>query len=347
MAASPSDPAIAAAYEINLVYNYSVFAALTVVSYEFCLTFADEYKCDNSSLEVFSNVLFELPTFILAAFSALRVFALLGRDYRVATCVFLLGLAPVVLNLYQSSQVTWYYIDDPVLGPSCYYQVLKSSSFVFETNVITAVIRLKYSTATLAGVLCTITADIISIVITWIKTYLHVREASSVGIQVGFGATLLEYAYIQLTFTVQITDPMSSNRVLCIVNLTGGFTMLIPALQSANPVSPFTYVLPNIMLSRFLLNLRQARHRESGDLARFSQFSAPNFRMPSLSNIIGNLGEPLAAAGEDILEDEPRVDAEIREDCDDAFSSSGGEEQASGVLYPVDVEIEEVLRESV
>lgn len=54
-------------------------------------------------------------------------------------------------------------------------------------------------TVTLASVLCTISADVVAIVITWIKTYYHVREAYSAGIKVSFGATLLRYGRAKLT----------------------------------------------------------------------------------------------------------------------------------------------------
>lgn len=49
------------------------------------------------------------------------------------------------------------------------------------------------------------------------------------------------------------------------------------------------------MLSRFLINLRQvdSSHKTSFSNGGQSRFSVPNFRMPTMDNVIGNLGESL------------------------------------------------------
>ena len=53
------------------------------------------------------------------------------------------------------------------------------------------------------------------------------------------------------------------------------------------------FSLQPILVSRFLVNLRQADVPEgSGAVARFSQFSVPNFRVPTMQTIVGNMGEP-------------------------------------------------------
>ncbi len=51
-----------------------------------------------------------------------------------------------------------------------------------------------------------------------------------------------------------------------------------------------------IIISRFLINLREADGGTQGstlmsDGAHFSRFSAPGFRVPTLDDVIGNLGE--------------------------------------------------------
>ena len=56
---------------------------------------------------------------------------------------------------------------------------------------------LTHVTATLAGTISAIAADIIAITTTWIKTYRHIREAASVGANVGFSVVLLGYGKMQ------------------------------------------------------------------------------------------------------------------------------------------------------
>lgn len=56
--------------------------------------------------------------------------------------------------------------------------------------------------------------------------------------------------------------------------------------------------LPQILVSRFLINLRgAAEHIASDDTAmqHFSRFSVPGFRVPTstVDRVVGNLGEPL------------------------------------------------------
>ena len=53
--------------------------------------------------------------------------------------------------------------------------------------------------------------------------------------------------------------------------------------------------LQPILISRFLINLREAHQPEGSTSAgHFSRFSAPNFRVPTIASIVGDMGEPLA-----------------------------------------------------
>ncbi|KAJ3553986.1 hypothetical protein NM688_g3335 [Phlebia brevispora] len=313
---STSSAEIISAYRADLIYNYSVFAALTIVCYEFIATFRHEYelvwkrrwtgatwlflanrystlvnivatvypanaqtcpRCYNYPLQYFLTVLENLPMIIIAVFSALRVFALLGRAYIPAAFTFALNLVPVAVAFYQTSQARYYYVDDPVLGSSCYCNSLISPLVVFYSEEL---LRSYLDNAD------TFHSDSYRYI-----TYRHVREASSIDVNVGFGGALLRYG--SLFFT-----------------------------------------LPNIILSRFLINLRQINAPESGSAANFSRFSPPNFRMPStpsMPSIIGNLGEPLAD-NEDDLDDEDYVVADADEDGTGAAVNSGEEVETSDVM---------------
>lgn len=52
--------------------------------------------------------------------------------------------------------------------------------------------------------------------------------------------------------------------------------------------------LQPIMISRFLINLRQAASTGGSGQRGASSFSVANFRIPSLNAVIGNMSEPLA-----------------------------------------------------
>ncbi|KAJ3556415.1 hypothetical protein NM688_g2039 [Phlebia brevispora] len=354
MSTSTPDAEIISAYKADLTWNYFAYAALTIVCYEFLATFRREYMVvwkrrwtgatwlflANRYLALANIIILthalvldmlqlSLSTFSLNVFSALRVFTLLGRSYILAAFTFALGLAPVALSLYQAIHITWYYVDDPVLGSSCYSRPLISPSAVFYSENYSdyTMIGLTHLTASLAGVLSTIAADVVAITITWVKTYHHVQEASSVGVNVGFSATLLRYGTLYFI-------------VLFIVNLIDGLVVLEPSLVIADPLSVISQILPSIILSRLLINLRQINAPEASSAARFSRFSPPNFRMPSISSTIGNLGEPLADH-EDDVDDEEHVVAEAYEDGAGAGINSG-EEAGTSVMNIGAREIEEV-----
>ncbi|KAJ3531855.1 hypothetical protein NM688_g7512 [Phlebia brevispora] len=311
MSSSTPDAEIISAYRADLNYGYCAFAVVTIVCYDFIATFQDEYelawkrkwtgatwlfltnRCYNDALQYFLVELETLSTIVVAAFSALRVFALLGHAYIPAAFTFALGLVPVA---YQSSQVTYHYVDDPVLGSSCYTNFVISPSVLFDSknysdHIVTVLTHL---IATLAGTLSTIAADVIAIAITWIKTYRHVREALSIGANVSLGQALLQYGSLY-------------------------------------------FILPNIILSHFLINLRQINAAESGTAARLSRFSPLNFRVPSIPSIpsiVGNLGEPLADNEDDL--------AEAFEDrAGSAVNSSEGVETSEG-MHITSGEVEEV-----
>lgn len=67
-----------------------------------------------------------------------------------------------------------------------------------------------------------------------------------------------------------------------------------------------SFSLPQILLSRFIINLRQADAPATNpsDNSPPSRFSIPNFRMPTLDDVVGNLGEPLDFVEYCVEEDE-------------------------------------------
>lgn len=65
-----------------------------------------------------------------------------------------------------------------------------------------------------------------------------------------------------------------------------------------------------ILISRFLINLRQAdRPDNMTEISRFSKFSIPNFHVPTTASIVGDMGEPLEHGLSDIEDDRTEQEA--------------------------------------
>ncbi|KAJ3552708.1 hypothetical protein NM688_g4013 [Phlebia brevispora] len=331
-------PATIAAYEADLISNHLGAAVLAAACYEYMITIHHEYmflwqrkwtlstwlfitnryvvlasviaqgvpysavmcvpvrivwcQVTSSALQMLQHA----PTFLsechicsaavhfgrgTTAFSALRVFALLDHAYISAGCVFILALTPAVLTLYEAHYFTYYYVDGPAL-------------------------------VNLANVLTTIASDIAALAATWIKAYRHVREASSVGVHTGFGVTLIRYG------TFYFVEALCS--IVCLTHVAGLVSPLIypfAALTSATNTSEIT-IIPNIVISRFLISLSQVNRPAPSDVSNFSRFSVSNFRIPTLPEFIDTLGEPLANSRDDVLYDEEPRDADCEEERSDA-----------------------------
>ncbi|KAJ3550874.1 hypothetical protein NM688_g4981 [Phlebia brevispora] len=254
-----------------------------------------------------SGFILYLPSFILAAFSALRVFALLGRAYILAGSLILLSLFSMVIILYQASHATSYYVQ------------CSSGEFAL-LRFDLAYVELFTRRLSLATSLANIAPDIVALVATWLKTHRHIRQIASIGKNAGLGATLLRYGFVYFVLNF-------------VMNLMGFLLYLIPSARINNPMGNFTAILPNVMLARFLINLQQVDSAaESRNRSRSSRFpTSLNSRLSSLPGIIGNLGEPLAD-GEQFIDE----DGEERESCEQhskEMSNLGVNEGMSGTAH--------------
>ncbi|KAJ3554683.1 hypothetical protein NM688_g2980 [Phlebia brevispora] len=365
-------PAAVAVYESELTFMYCTFGALGLAAYEYMITLEHEYEfvwrrkwtpatwlfvtnryilltsialqamrvsaqvrlpdskhefgelilffqtCYNSSLETFLFFLATVPIIIATLFSALRVFALLERAYLTATCVLLLGLVPVATVFYNSIMLVvtlWYML------MILYWDRHASQPLRFLH---------RNSSVNLAALLAAIASELIAVVATWLKTYSHVRQAAALGIKAGFGATLIQNGTLYFV-------------VILVIYILPLVTIFIPSNSGIDNVTDMlTAIIPNLVVSRFLINLRQVDSPTCNDVSRFSNFSAPNFRVPSLPDIIGNLGERLADGEEAFADDEQDADCEgCCEKRSSELPNSGEEEGMLSGTTPTG-EIEEV-----
>ncbi|KAJ3546783.1 hypothetical protein NM688_g5475 [Phlebia brevispora] len=133
------------------------------------------------------------------------------------------------------------------------------------------------------------TSDVIALITTWIMTYQHVRQAASVNVRTGFGLALIEYG------TLYFIAVCAMNILLLVKIFTPSSGLLV------GDTTVFIFTLPNILLSRFLINVRHAEHPGPATVSCFSQFSVLNFRVPSLPG--------------DQEDEEYRCEAEFCEEC--------------------------------
>ncbi|OBZ67914.1 hypothetical protein A0H81_12146 [Grifola frondosa] len=210
---------------------------------------------------------------VVAVFSALRVYAIWNRDWRPFILVLLVGIVVPATNLYHYARSS----------PAAFLPPLAGCG---EAVNLTPEQLLRYSSASvvLSTVThsCAIATDALVLVLTWAKTFGIKRAAMSLHIK----ATLS---------TLLLRDGTLYFAILLLLNVVD-----LVVLQSDvifNPLPIFIDVFTCILISRFMLNLREVfysddpLHDHSASLV--SRFSNVNFA----SNVIGNLGAPLAYDG--------------------------------------------------
>ncbi|KAJ3538254.1 hypothetical protein NM688_g6546 [Phlebia brevispora] len=342
---------LSAVYGADLILNYCIFAAFAFVCYELAITFEYEYeflwrrrrtvatwlfianrysmlasvivmiipmhakvsrqeisKTLNSrklylqtcpkSWTFFLNFIFKLPIFMSAAFSALKVFALLDHAYITASSY--ASMSPVMLLMR-----IW---PTPYSGHRVAMQTMPRPP--------------RWQSINLAAALTTILADVVAIAATWFKMYRHARQAAFTGIGIGFGAILLQYGTMYFL-------------VLSVVNLADLILSLTLPTQLTNPTSIFTSIVPNVVLSRFIINLRQISSEGPSHLTRFSRFSPVNFRVPTLPSptVVDNFYVPVAKNEDSLVGHEAGGDLGVCESCSSREQIQGRSAGTPGTLH--------------
>ncbi|KAJ3552537.1 hypothetical protein NM688_g4102 [Phlebia brevispora] len=287
---------------------------------------ADTYfscRYHTNLLQTFAALVEALPSpVVVSAFSFLRVFALLDRNYYVSTFVLLLDLVPIPIAAILIHNTAWQYVDSPVLGSACYgLNTLDPSTILQDSFPVTSRTTLITFTVNLISVVTPIVADVTVLGVTFYKTYHHIKQASSVGIRVGLSEALLKNG--SLCFVA-----------LLVISIISLLLDLVPALQNGNPLGVLTQILPYVLVSRFLINLRQVdspnMSERSVKMDRFSQFSMPNFHVPTINDFVGNMGESLEyGAADEVFEDATEVMGSTDEVANIAGGSEGPSESAS------------------
>lgn len=210
-----------------------------------------------------------LLSIIWAAFSALRVYAIGGREWRLALVTLTLGIVPIATNLASDVKTVYTSIFVPSIGTLCNDIPLLSN----DANIILLVLTRS----------CLIASDAIILVVTWLKTYRIKREADEVNVKTSIVTLLLRDG------TIYFGVLLILNVLHLVLSLTNVFL----------DVTYFVTSLSSIIISRFLLNLRQiglSGHDEN-QRPSFVHSVVPNSHISDIrfrSTIMGNIGASLS-----------------------------------------------------
>ncbi|EKM54052.1 uncharacterized protein PHACADRAFT_209878 [Phanerochaete carnosa HHB-10118-sp] len=224
----------------------------------------------------------------IALFSALRVFAIWNRSYVWSLMVFTLSMVPFATNLYAAVEAEYTSIQvlDRLIGVTCIQEPLFSA----QTHRI-GTLRV---TSTTRGLL--VLADTIVLVLTWIKTFRHWKNARHLKMRSSVTTCLLR-----------------GGTLYFIALLAINIAQLLTYGSSGAPsfLNMFITTLPPVLIGRFMINLRTAGSETGPDYSVSEGQSALQFRKPTIQ--LGNIGETLQGAWSDESCDEENDLAEVDE----------------------------------
>lgn len=229
----------------------------------------------NSMGVLIQNQVFILSSMLLVALlTALRTSALWNFNRALFLVIFILSAAPFAANMYAQTVSSWGVEVDPLTGQQQYTQVFNVSEHL--NMIMLYVSRVP-----------PIVADFLVLVFTWMRTYRQLRDARQFGIKLSVSTCLARDGSVYFV-------------VIFIINLLRLLISDVPALLGLSPIDAFVVTVPQILLQRFLINLRQLNEAErlsstTDPSLRSVVFNRPNFN----SRRMGNIGESLGYVEED------------------------------------------------
>ncbi|KAI0331800.1 hypothetical protein GY45DRAFT_1369766 [Cubamyces sp. BRFM 1775] len=253
--------------------------------------------------------------FVVAAFSALRVYAVWNKDWRIFVLVFAVAMVVPVTNMYHYIQSIPSALPWPIYGcgEASYLDETQWWRREYQSTLwLSPLIHLSL-TVSIVTHTCAIGADLLVIVLTWIKTYQMKKEASVLGSGAAFSSLIFR-------------DGTLYFGTMLILNVA--HLVVLQSTDTLDPLPIFVDVFTSILISRFMLNLRQVAGRGSDDLSSASmiqgtsRFSSVRFA----ADIVGDLGAPLEYRG---LGDPTSAD---NNDVSELFTGSSSAESQTEVI---------------
>ncbi|KAI0631851.1 hypothetical protein C8Q77DRAFT_1228907 [Trametes polyzona] len=175
-----------------------------------------------------------LPYFIWNAFSTLRVYALCGREWRLALVVCVLMMGPIVANAYN---IPTQKPDN--LPPPYNCQV---------DNAVTVALHTKCVVLVLGSRISLIVGDSLVLAVTWWKTYRLKKAADAAHIKTSLVELLLRDGTIYF----------GTMLVLNVLHIAINF------VEQVSFMGDIADVLTSILVSRFIMNLRDIDGKDIG-----------------------------------------------------------------------------------
>ncbi|EMD31622.1 hypothetical protein CERSUDRAFT_100291 [Gelatoporia subvermispora B] len=273
-----------------------------------------------------------------AAFSGIRVYALSGGSRLLSVAVTLLSMVPVGTNAYGDSyKIGFQLVAFPVLGVHCL--MTQDVSETTNTRFMYVPVVMRFRADMVAVEISTrvpvIIADIVVLVLTWWKTWATVRMAREHNVKTPLMNLLLRDGTLYFVCLL----------LLNALNIAGTATNVFTYAGA------FSTSLSSIIITHFLLNLRQLAYASDDDNSRpsFVRDGDPDQVRSHTSSLrfgsfVGNMGESLGHDSEngdadlvwddDNAEDdaEPsRPSAEVGLEVVDAPTAFAGENAPRGV----------------
>ncbi|KAI0722681.1 hypothetical protein C8Q76DRAFT_719744 [Earliella scabrosa] len=199
-----------------------------------------------------------------ALFSALRVFVLTSRRWSLASIVFLLSLAPPVLNFVDLGFTT-VLNDDYECG-------LNYSLTTVTENAFTIVSR--------TGL---ILSDLLVLAVTWNATYRHSREMKALGQRASLSDILFRNG-VKYFVMLMITNVL--HLVFSLLSIASNATQQ----NAGSSITILSEPLTAVLVSRFLIELQEANESMK------HQESLASLRSLNLNGFVGSVGSSMPAS---------------------------------------------------
>ncbi|TBU43473.1 hypothetical protein BD309DRAFT_864231 [Dichomitus squalens] len=167
---------------------------------------------------------------VMSSIAAVRVFALWNRDYRLFAAIMLAGLLPALANIYFRSASTVF--------------LVPSNLFTCQ-SVPTAMSALTYKRLSVATRVISIFSDGLVVVLTWMKTYRTHVLTRGVDFRTNYSTLILR-------------DGTLYFLAVCFLNV---IAIVYVMNIGSNLLNDMIVALGSLLMSRFLLNLRDQRAR--------------------------------------------------------------------------------------
>ncbi|OCH87918.1 hypothetical protein OBBRIDRAFT_836984 [Obba rivulosa] len=264
----------------------------------------------NVRLGIFGYV---LEVALFGFWAGIRMYAVSSGSWPLAFITSLLSMVTVGTNVYAYFGATTYIMGSiPDIGQWCIMSINITEDGYTKCGLITLSCIIQTFTArcvvTIATRLCAIAADVLILVVTWHKTYATKREADRHGIKTPLAAMLLRDGTLYFILLL----------CLNVLNMAGIATNVFSI------ASIFSTPLSSIIISHFLLNLRQLAYGPHDDeldsqpsFVALQNGSQNGSRPGSLrfASFVDNMGEDLdhgtGAADRNMDWDAAKGDADI------------------------------------